>query len=100
MTTQTERGELVADEKIRLESGETWVLSYYVPVFSGEDGEEIFGLRVEKKSPEGDLLESEETPPLTADRDEIFAMARAFARGSVPPVTLLEMADEWAGANA
>ncbi|MCL1877451.1 MAG: DUF6514 family protein [Defluviitaleaceae bacterium] len=95
MATMTARNELVASEKILTDNGELWVLSYFVQFFFNDDGDEYYGLRVEKSTPEGVLIESEETPGISECRDETFAVARAFAEGTVTPVTLIEMTDEW-----
>jgi hypothetical protein len=42
------------------------------------------------------LLEAKYTPPLYYDRAEAESLAARFAKGRVTPITLLEMAEEWA----
>jgi len=87
--------EWVAKTEYQNESGETWALNYFLKRFSGEDDEVLYGLKIDKSTPEGVLHESEETFAVTDCRDDALIMANAFAKGSVQPVTLLEMADEW-----
>ncbi|MCL1843135.1 MAG: DUF6514 family protein [Defluviitaleaceae bacterium] len=95
MLRQTAQNEWVANAEIRLESGETWVLNYYIQSVNSGEGITLYGLKIEKSTPEGVLFESEETGSITESYDEALIMAKAFAKGSVPPVVLLEMADEW-----
>ncbi|MCL1846198.1 MAG: DUF6514 family protein [Defluviitaleaceae bacterium] len=137
MVANAQKNEMVSNEKISTETGETWILSYIVQTYLNDDGDEYYALRVEKRTPSdaseanasrapdgmpqesapgahwtpgtcvgGDAFprsreqfpdpqESEETHGITDDRDVIFAMARAFAAGTVTPITLLEMADDW-----
>ena len=95
MSQQILHREWVAKAEIHTESDETWVLNYFIPETETESGETLYGLRIEKSSPDGTLYEFQETPFITNHREQALAMATAFAKGSVPPVTLLEMADEW-----
>jgi hypothetical protein len=95
MIVQNCKDEWLANAKFQTEEGENWILSYHLQAFSADDGSENFGLRIDKSTPEGVLCEREETLAITDSREEIVIMANAFARGSVPPVTLLEMADDW-----
>ncbi|MCL2225746.1 MAG: DUF6514 family protein [Defluviitaleaceae bacterium] len=95
MNTRMFNEELVATSDYQQESGNKWVLEYYLQIFEGESGESLYGLRVDKSTPEGVLHESEETFAITECREEALVMAMAFSRGSVPPVTLLEMSDDW-----
>jgi len=89
-----QQNEWVAAAEIQTESGENWALNYYVQEFSGED-EQFFGLRIDKSTPEGVLHESEETLAITDSHAKAVAMAQFFAKGSVTPIVLLEMVDEW-----
>jgi hypothetical protein len=96
MNIELLRGEWIAKAEITTEGGESWALNYYIKNFECEDGEgQYFGLRVDKSTPEGVLIESEETMAITDSYEEALAMANAFAKGSVPPVTLLEMVDDY-----
>ncbi|MCL2456483.1 MAG: DUF6514 family protein [Defluviitaleaceae bacterium] len=95
MGCETVRDEWIARADLVSECGEKWVLDYYLQHFDGEGDEKFFGLRIDKNSPTGELIEREETFAITESRDDAIIMINAFAKGSVPPVTLLEMADEW-----
>ena len=95
MNMQMLKDEWVSSAEYQTESGENRVLNYFLKHFCGEGGETLYGLKIDKSTPEGVLCESEETFALTECRDDALIMAKAFAKGSVPPVTLLEMADEW-----
>ncbi|MCL2356115.1 MAG: DUF6514 family protein [Defluviitaleaceae bacterium] len=86
----------IAEKSMSADTGEAWILSYFVQTFTKDDGEEYYGLRVEKRrDSETEIEEAEETGGITECRDEIFAIAQAFAEGTVPPLTLLEIADDW-----
>jgi len=89
------KDEWVAKVEYKNESGENWVLDYFLKNVDGEGGENLYGLRIDKSTPEGVLHESEETFAITECRENALIMVKAFAKGSVPPLTLLEMADEW-----
>jgi hypothetical protein len=95
MSLQTSRDEWVASAELRTEGGEFWVLDYFLQEFDGKENTNFFGLRIDKSTATGEILEREETNAITESRDEILIMAKAFAKGSVPPVTLLEMTDDW-----
>jgi hypothetical protein len=95
MSQHISHDELVSTAQLRTESGENWILHYFLQVFEGENGG-MFGLRIDKTATDNTLFEREETGAITESRDEALIMAKAFAKGSVPPVTLLEMADDWA----
>ena len=70
-------------------------LEYYIYQKAGLGGRPLYGLRVDKRSLDGELLEREETPSITSSLEEVMALANAFATGTVPPCVLLEMVDEW-----
>ena len=92
--------EWITKAELRNEDGDTWVLNYYLQSFAGENSQTAYGLRIDKSTPDGVLCEREETLAITENLEELQIMAKAFAKGSVPPVTLLEMADDWhSGAN-
>ena len=74
---------------------EAMTLEYSLRCVTGPEGEDVFGLRVDKRRQGGQLVEREETPALTSSQGEATAMAKAFAAGTVPPCVLLEMVDEW-----
>jgi len=87
--------EWVANAEYQNSKNERWILNYFLQISEGENGENLYGLRIDKSTPEGVLCESEETFAVTESRDDALTMANAFAKGIVQPVTLLEMADEW-----
>ena len=98
MQKQVLRGlheEHVANETIRYDDGTEWLLGYYLQTFECPGGETLYGLKVDKSTPDGVLVESEETFATTDNKDEALAMVEAFARGTVPPSVLLELVDEW-----
>ena len=87
----------ITQAKVTTDNEKTLVLEYSLRCINGSGGGELYGLRVDKRSPTGALLEREETPALTDSRVEAIALAEAFAAGTVPPCVLLEMVDEWHG---
>ena len=70
------------------------ILEYSLRCITGPQGEDFYGLRVDKRSQDGTLLEREETPAFTSSLSEATALANTFAVGTVPPCVLLEMLDE------
>jgi hypothetical protein len=97
MSRQVHTCEWVAKAHLHTENGESWVLDYYLQASETQEGETIFGLRVDKSTPGGVLEEREETPAVTESRETALEMAKAFAKGSVSPIVLLEMVDDWLG---
>ena len=85
----------VASVTIHPDESEPLILEYSLRCVQGPEGEELYGLRVDKRFSNGNLLEREETEAVTSVMDEARALAEAFAAGTVPPCVLLEMADEW-----
>ena len=85
----------IAQATIHPDEDGVLTLEYYVCIFTGLEGEVLYGLRVDKRHQEGGLIEREETPPITGSLAEIKAMAERFAAGTVPPCVLLEIIDEW-----
>ena len=86
---------LIAQTTIRPDEGEALALEYFVCMQTGSEDEVLYGLRVDKRHPDGGLIEREETPALTGSLAEAKTLAETFAAGSVPPCVLLEMVDEW-----
>jgi hypothetical protein len=70
-----------------------FTLKYYVDEW-GQDLT-VYGLRIEKYVGNR-LLETESTPALYEQREQAEALAARFARGTVTPMTLLLLADEFA----
>jgi hypothetical protein len=87
--------ELMESIWIAQEQAAGFILTYYLVPYRRQSGTTVYALRVEKSSPEGVLLEHEATPPVMDDIAEALRMAGAFAAGTVPPSTLLEMADDY-----
>jgi len=87
----------IAQTVIHLDEGEQVALEYYLCQSTGQEDEVLYGLRVDKRHPDGGLIEREETTALTGSLADATAMAEAFAKGTVPPSVLLEMVDEWYG---
>jgi len=100
MHSRIAHDEWISRAEMQPEGGESWVLDYYLQTFDGEEGEKYYGLRIDKSTPAGELREREETGAISENREEALIMIKAFAKGSVPPVTLLEMADEWHSENS
>jgi hypothetical protein len=85
-----ENMEWAANAVMETESGQHWVLNYYVH----NPGAKRYGLHVEKRTEAGLLAEAETTPVLTASRTQAVTLAKKLARGSVPPCVLIEIMDE------
>ena len=85
----------VAHATYHPEGESTMALDYFILSFTGPEGEALYGLRVDKSSLSGTLVEREETEAVTGSFKEITAIAEAFAAGTVPPCVLHEMVYEW-----
>ena len=85
----------IATASIHPEDSDVLSLEYTLLCVAGQEGENLYALRVDMRSPEGILLEREETPGFTGSLEDATAMANAFAAGTVPPCVLLEMTKEW-----
>lgn len=86
--------ESISKVKIVQDDGTEWLLEYFLQTCK-RPGEDVFyGLKVEKSTTDGVLVEREETF-VTESYDEAVAMVTAFAKGTVPPRVLFEMVDEW-----
>ena len=85
----------VTQAEFALDNETTFMLEYSLSCIAGSKGGEVYGLRVDKRCPTGELLERVETPAITDSRVEAMALMEAFAAGTVPPCVLLEMIDEW-----
>jgi len=77
------------------EDGGSWVLQYFLQTYQSTDETPMFGVRVEKLTQEGKLLESNETFAITASRDEALDIADYLAKGTVPPCVLMDLVEEW-----
>jgi len=95
---------LVATATITTGTGEEWMLNYYLQQFTGTEagleGVQLYGLRVDKSTPDGVLADRAETPPVTQNHSLAMEMANAFANGQVTPLVLLEIADDWLQSKA
>lgn len=89
---------LVATAVICLDDKTRQCLNYYLVTHRDKE-KERYALRIEKLTPEGDIIEFEETPAFTDLKDKAERMTKAFSDGTVTPCTLLEMAAEWLGTD-
>jgi len=85
----------VSQETIFPENGEILTLEYYLRSHTRPDGETQYGMRIDTRSLNGELLERDETAGLSASIADVAVLAEAFAEGTVLPGNLLEMVDEW-----
>ncbi|MCL2049528.1 MAG: DUF6514 family protein [Defluviitaleaceae bacterium] len=95
MIAEIVRDEWITKTTLRTETNEEWALDYYLQTFDGEDGGTLYGLKVAKGVPDNEPTEWEETGAVTESRDEALTMLHAFAHGSVTPMALIEIADDW-----
>ncbi|MCL2500586.1 MAG: DUF6514 family protein [Defluviitaleaceae bacterium] len=91
--------ERISEVTVQHENGMQWIFVYYLQAIPSHSEGELFAIRVDKLTRDGILLEKNETYPLTSSRREAMAMVKAFAKGTVPPSVLMEMADEWSMAT-
>jgi len=84
----------VAQETIYSENGGTSSLEYFLRSHTGPDGETQYGMRIDMRNPDGELLERDETAGLSASITDVAELAEAFAKGTVRPSYLHEMVEE------
>ena len=77
------------------EEGITWILQYHILTMQGVADEVLYGLKIDKCTLIGEIIESESTYAVTEDYKVAKEIATAFANGMVFPITLAEMIDEW-----
>ena len=87
--------EMIASNTIQQDDGREWLLDYYLQTYECLSNERLYGMKVNKNTLEGVLVETEETFATTDNRSDALTMVNAFARGTVSPCVLLEMVDEW-----
>jgi negative regulator of sigma E activity len=87
--------ERITEVTVQHENGTQWVFVYYLQIIHSKVEGDLYALRVDKLSRDGILLERAETYALTDSRQEALTMVNAFAKGTVPPSVLNEVADEW-----
>jgi negative regulator of sigma E activity len=87
--------ERISEVTVKHNNGQQWIFVYYLQVTPSREEGNLYAIRVDKLSRDGILLEKAETCALTASRTEAMTMVTAFAKGTVPPCVLSEMADEW-----
>jgi len=85
---------VVAQALVRPDEGISRTLEYFVRRIIGPEGELLYGIRVDMRNCEGELILRDETPALTGNIDEVYALAQAFAEGAVMPYALQEMVEE------
>jgi len=84
----------VAQETIQPDDGDLLALDYYLRLYTGPEGETLYGIRLDMRYPGGDLIEREETEGLSSCMEDITILAEAFARGAVVPYVLHEMVED------
>jgi len=85
----------VAQAYIFLDEWELISLEYYLRCYTGQKRETMYGIRIDKRYPEGDLIERDETAALSTSFNDVRDLVEAFARGTVMPCTLHDMVGEW-----
>ena len=85
----------VIQSSIHMETGQVYALDYSLRCVTGPEGEALYALRVDMRDQEGTVVECGESAGITGSLDEAKALAAVFADGTVTPLVLLEMIDEW-----
>ena len=84
----------VSQETICHENRGALTLEYYLRGHTGPDGETQYGMRIDMRNPDGELLERDETTGLSTSIADVAELAKAFAKGTVEPSFLHEMVEE------
>ena len=79
----------------KTETGTQWQYDYFVQTYKSTDDTTFFGIKAEKRSVDGELVEVSDTFAITQDRERVEEIIAFLAKGSVPPCTLVEMVNEW-----
>ena len=85
----------VARACIFLDEGELISLEYYLRCYTSPIGATMYGVRIDKRYPEGNLIERDETAALSASFADMLELVKTFAKGTVMPSTLHDMVEEW-----
>jgi len=91
---QGQQEEHIETTTVEFDNGTEWVLDFYIKSIETPDGDNFYGIKVNRSTPEGVLTESDEAFT-TENKNEALAMAKALAKGKVLPITLLEIVDDW-----
>lgn len=92
--------QLLASTVMQQDNGSEWVLEYYIQTYDSADYGNVYGIKVDKCTMDGQVVESEETFGTTDKKHHALEMVNAFHKGVVPPSVLLEMVDEWESCNS
>ena len=85
--------EIIETTTIEFDNGSTWALEFILQ--SAEEDISLFGVKINRLTLDGELVESDETFATTEKKEEALAMLKAFAKGKVLPMSLLYMVDDW-----
>lgn len=81
---------------VSCEDGNTWFLDYYLRTYKSTDNKELYGIKVCKRKTNTDrILEHEETYAISECCDKVMEILMYLAEGTVTPIVLLEMVDDW-----
>ena len=85
----------IAKATIHPEGSQPMTLEYYLRCYTGPEGEDLYGMRIDMRHIGGDLAEREETAALSGCVEDVTVLVNAFAEGTVTPCVLHEMVEEW-----
>jgi len=87
--------ERIETTTVTFDNGTEWTLDFYLQSLKGLGGDNFYGIKISRSTLEGVLTESDETFAATENKDEALVMIKAFAKGKVLPISLLEIVDDW-----
>jgi len=93
--TQEMQEEHIETTTVKYDNGTEWVLEFYLQSLKTPEGDNLYGVKINRSTLEGVLAESNETFAATENIDEALTMIRAFSRGKVLPISLPHMVDDW-----
>ena len=89
--------DLIETTTVVFDDGTEWILDFYLQFV--DDTANLYGVKINRRTMDGVLIESDETFAATENRDDAIAMIKAFAKGKVLPMSLLYMVDDWEPTN-
>ena len=83
----------VGNSELKDETGNIWELGYYVRTFNEEQGQVVYGLKIERSDADNQKM-SESTCGLTSSYEEAEGIAMQLLEGTVTPMSLHAVVDD------
>jgi len=73
----------------------SWSLEYHLQTYTSSAGDELFGVKIDKRNSNNSIVESNETFAITDSYSKAEIITAYLAEGMVRPFELLSVIDDW-----